>query len=45
MIVHSSKNPIIIKNLFKVTENVNLNKVLGYKQNDKYHYFLNDYDE
>ena len=36
-------NPTIEKNLFKSVENVNLNAVIGYKQNDVYHNFLEDY--
>ncbi len=32
-------------NIFKSFDNINLDCVLGYRQNDKYHSFLDDYDE
>ena len=38
-------NPIAIKNLFKVTSNVNLNKILGWKKGNKQYSFLDDYDK
>ena len=36
-------NPQVEKNLFRSTENVVLNKVLGYKLNGERHTFLEDY--
>ena len=38
-------NPIAIKNLFKVTSNVNLNKILGWKKGNKQYSFLDEYDK
>ena len=38
-------NPYIEYNIFKSMENINLNQVLGYIDNEKKYYFLNDYDE
>jgi len=35
--------PEIDKNIFKSSENINLNTVLGYQKNSKKHYFLDDY--
>ena len=37
------QNPIIEKNIFKSTENVNLDAVVGYKRYNKKHYFFEDY--
>ena len=39
------ENPQIEKNLFKATENVVLNKVLGYKINGEKHSFMEDYEQ
>ena len=39
------QNPIIIKNIFKVTSNVNMNKILGWKKDGKMHSFLDDYEK
>ena len=39
------ENPIIVKNLFKLPSNVNLNKILGYKKDGKYYDFLDKFDE
>lgn len=36
-------NPNIDRNIFKSTENVNLNCIIKYKQNDKEHSFLDNY--
>ena len=36
---------IVDTNIFKAMENVNLNMVLGYKQNEQYHDFLSIYNE
>ena len=38
-------NPLVEKNIFKSTFNVNCDKVLGYKLNNKQISFLDDYDE
>lgn len=38
-------NPLVEKNIFKSTYNVNLNKIIGYKKDDKFISFLDDYDE
>ena len=32
-------------NIFKSLDNINLDYVLGYRKNDKYHSFLEDYDK
>ena len=37
------KNPYIDYNIFKSMENINLNQVLGYRQDNKKYYFLDDY--
>ncbi len=37
------KNRYIDYNIFKSMENINLDQVLGYKQNNKKHFFLDDY--
>lgn len=37
-------NPYIDYNIFKSMENINLNQVLGYKLDEKKHFFLDDYD-
>lgn len=36
-------NPLVEKNIFKCTENVNLNMMLGYKLDGKYHSFLDNW--
>ena len=38
-------SPVVEKNLFRAGENVNLDMVLGYKENGKVHSFLADYEE
>ena len=38
-------SPVVEKNLFRAGENVNLDMVLGYKENGKVHSFLDDYEE
>ena len=38
-------NPYIDYNIFKSMENINLNQILGYKENDKKHFFLDNYDK
>ena len=38
------ENPNVVKNLFKVTTNVNLNKILGYKKDGVMHNFLDEYE-
>ena len=38
-------NKDIDYNIFKALDNINLNCVLGYKKNNNYHSFLNDYDQ
>lgn len=38
-------NPYVEKNIFKSAFNVNLNKICGYKENDQYISFLDDYEE
>lgn len=37
-------NPYIEYNIFKSMENINLNQILGYIDNDNKYYFLDDYD-
>jgi tRNA(Ile)-lysidine synthase TilS/MesJ/rhodanese-related sulfurtransferase len=37
-------NPQVEKNIFRSVENVNLNTVIAYKDNDGVHNFLDDYD-
>lgn len=39
------KNPRIENNVFKSLDNINLNCVLGYKKDNKYNSFLDDYDK
>ena len=39
------KNPVIEYNIFRSVENVNLNTVIGYKQDGVRHNFLDTYDE
>ena len=39
------ENPVIIKNIFKMTSNVNMNKILGWKTNGQMHSFLDDYEK
>ena len=38
-------NPYIDYNIFKSMENINLNQVLGYKDEDKKYFFLDDYND
>lgn len=38
-------NPLVEKNIFKSTYNVNLNKIIGYKKDDEFISFLDDYDK
>ena len=38
-------NPQIDYNIFKSSDNVNMNCILGYKKNKIYHSFLDDYDK
>ncbi|MCM1131411.1 MAG: tRNA 2-thiocytidine biosynthesis TtcA family protein [Roseburia sp.] len=38
-------NPLVEKNIFKSTYNVNLNKIIGYKKDDIFISFLDDYDK
>lgn len=38
-------NPYVEKNIFKTAFNVNLNKICGYKKDDQYISFLDDYEE
>ena len=38
-------NPYIDYNIFKSMENINLNQILGYKDEDKKYFFLDDYDK
>ena len=40
-----NKSKYIDQNIFKSTENVNLNTILGYYKNDEKYNFLDDYDE
>ena len=37
--------PQVEKNIFKAADNVTLDMILGYKENGKYHSFLDDYDK
>lgn len=39
------KNPYIDYNIFKSMENINLNQILGYKDENKKYFFLDDYEE
>ncbi|MGN0437852.1 MAG: ATP-binding protein [Lachnospiraceae bacterium] len=39
----AQKDPVIEKNIFKSVENVNLNTVIAYKDEDGKHHFLDDY--
>ena len=39
------RNPYIDYNIFKSMENINLNQILGYKDEDKKYFFLDDYDK
>lgn len=41
----SQRNPCIEKNIFRSVENVNLDTVIGYKQNGVRHNFLESYDK
>ena len=38
-------NPNVEKNIFKSAENVNLDKLLGYKLNGEVHSYIDEYDE
>ena len=38
-------NPYIDYNIFKSMENINLNQILGYKNENKKYFFLDDYDK
>jgi len=38
-------NPQVEKNIFRSVENVNLNTIIAYKDEDGVHSFLDDYDE
>lgn len=38
-------NPDIEHNIFKSLDNINMNCVIGYKNNGQYHSFLDDYDK
>lgn len=38
-------SPVVEKNIFQSTSNVNLNMILGYKDEDGEHSFLDDYEE
>jgi hypothetical protein len=37
-------NPNVDTNIFRSVHNVNLNTLIGYRKNDIYHNFLDDYD-
>lgn len=39
------KNKTFISNIFSSLKNVNLETVLGYTQNEEYHFFLDDYEK
>ena len=39
------KNPGIAMNIFKSAYNINMNMILGYKDETGHHFFLEDYDE
>ena len=38
-------NPYVDSNIFKSTENVNIDTLVAYKKNGEYHSFLDEYDE
>ena len=38
-------NPQVEMNIFRSMENVQLKNVLGYKLDDVYHYFLDEYED
>ena len=38
-------NPYIDYNIFKSMENINLKQILGYKDEDKKYFFLDDYND
>ena len=40
-----TRSKYIDQNIFKSTENVNLNTIIGYYKDDKKYHFLDDYDE
>ncbi len=39
------KNPLIIKNLFMCTSNINMDKILGYRKSGELHSYLEYYDD
>ena len=39
------KDPGVVMNIFKSAFNINMNMILGYKDDEGYHSFLDDYDE
>ena len=39
------ENPNVVMNIFKSAYNVNMNMILGYKDLDGHHFFLDDYDK
>ena len=39
------ENPNVVMNIFKSAYNVNLNMILGYKDLEGHHFFLDDYDK
>ena len=39
------ENPLIVKNIFKAGSNVNLDKVLGYKKDNEYYNYLDNYNK
>jgi len=39
------KDPVIVKNIFRSVENVNLSTVIAYKKDGIKHHFLDDYDK
>lgn len=41
----AQKDPVIEYNIFRSVENVNLNTVIGYKQDGVRHNFLDTYDD
>ena len=41
----AQKDPVIVYNIFRSVENVNLNTVIGYKQDGVRHNFLDTYDD
>ena len=39
------QNPGIAMNIFRSAYNINMNMILGYKDEDGHHFFLDDYDK